>query len=48
LHNAPVMPPPVSDNPTSTMAACRHRVPSHTRVETGPADVGVHRSFTRA
>ena len=31
LHNAPVMPPPVSDNPTSTMATCRDKISSRGR-----------------
>jgi len=30
LPNAPVM-PPVSDNPASTMAACRHKISSRGR-----------------
>ena len=30
LPNAPVM-PPVSDNPASTMAACRHKISSRVR-----------------
>jgi len=31
LPNAPVMPPPGSDDPASAMAACRHKISSRGR-----------------